>query len=155
MLFSVTRILIRLLGPKEGKQEVVLDSSSFPCYPDNLLRADKLGGFTMACPVVRSKILDFLHPYPQFKKLLALLPSSLTPKPPPYAACFHLDEQGQVLLQHPFVHVIAPLSLLAVRLLRSFLIRWEGHCTAPRLAWNATEHSTSPVFILKEWLRTR
>jgi len=94
-VLDTSRLMILRYWLQNGKLEVADDG--FPCFPDNLVRSDKLGGFLAGCPIQNSKLLEFAHKYPILKRLLSYLPQPLTPFPPPFGGCVHLDENGKIV----------------------------------------------------------
>lgn len=69
-------IRLHLTGDKEGKDEIVIEG--IPGFPDGMDR-DSSGRIWIAIPVVRSKLITWLHKHPFWKRLVLYIPESLQP----------------------------------------------------------------------------
>ncbi len=89
-----------LKGPQAGRAEIFIDN--LPGYPDNI-SINPQGNFWLAMFTVRNDLMDWLHPYPFLKALMAKLPRFTWPKPQPYGMVLALDQQGIITasLQDP------------------------------------------------------
>ncbi len=86
--------------PDPSTASVILDN--LPGFPDNLTRGPD-GRLWAGLTGPRSPVADRLAHWPQLRRLLMGLPTSLWPLPPAYGHVFAFDERGQVLqdLQDP------------------------------------------------------
>lgn len=89
-----------LAGERAGQVDVVIEN--LPGFPDGISRSPR-GTYWLALFTVRKPLIDFAHPYPWLKSLVARLPPSLRPKPKKHGFVVELDREGQVLqtLQDP------------------------------------------------------
>lgn len=81
---------------------------NLPGFPDGISPATD-GGFWVALVNPRNKLVDFAHPKPWLKNVLAALPESLQPAPERYGFVLRVDEAGAVVenLQDPGGDVIS------------------------------------------------
>jgi sugar lactone lactonase YvrE len=89
-----------LSGENAGTNDIFIDN--LPGFPDGV-SSNREGTFWLALFTVRNPLMDFIHPYPALKNLMANLPKALWPKPKPYALVLKLNEQGDIVesLQDP------------------------------------------------------
>lgn len=96
--YRITRLWLK--GPKAGTRDVFADN--LPGFPDNINRGND-GIFWQACFTVRNDLMDWMHPHPWIKELLAKLPEFLWPQPAPYGLVLAIDQNGKIVrsLQDP------------------------------------------------------
>lgn len=84
----------------QGAVRVLIDN--LPGFPDNLMRGER-GRIWVGLTKPRSTLSDLFAAYPQLRKVMARLPTSMWPVPKPYGIVFAFDDQGHVLdvLQDP------------------------------------------------------
>lgn len=89
-----------LKGPKAGTNDIFADN--LPGFPDNISRGSG-GRYWLACFTVRNDLLDWMHPHPWIKELLAKLPEFMWPQPAAYGLVLALDQDGRIVrsLQDP------------------------------------------------------
>jgi sugar lactone lactonase YvrE len=82
-----------LEGPKAGTRELFTDS--LPGFPDNVRYSKARGVFWVAIGSPRKPELDALARWPRVRKLVAMLPEALQPKPARHAYALAVDEEGR------------------------------------------------------------
>ncbi|MCR9144029.1 MAG: SMP-30/gluconolactonase/LRE family protein [bacterium] len=83
-----------ITGPRRGEFEVLIEGLSG--YPDNLTRGLD-GRYWIGFTKPRSKILEGLSERPFLRSLIARLPRSLLPVPPPFGHIMAIDSDGRVI----------------------------------------------------------
>ncbi len=83
-----------LAGPKAGTTEPFI--ANLPGFPDGITR-DGRGGYWLAIYAPRVGLLDALAPYPFLRKVIARLPTWLTPQPERLSMALRLDADGRVV----------------------------------------------------------
>jgi len=89
---TVTHRLLRI--PLDGGVPVVL--TDLPAYPDNISPVGD-GTYWVALPSPRVAIAERLLPYPNVRRLVALMPESWQPQPLRYGLVALVDGEGRVL----------------------------------------------------------
>ncbi len=125
-----------LKGDKAGTSDIFIDN--LPGMPDGV-SANRKGVFWVAMATPRKPLIDWAHPRPWFKNMLAGLPRFLWPKPTKYGLVLALNEQGEVIqsLHDPkgeTVSVITSVQQDGDELLLGTLTnRWIGRMPVPSL----------------------
>jgi len=81
-------------GPESGAAEVFAEN--LPGFPDNLA-ADDAGRYWVAFFTVRNFKVDFIHPRPWLKDIVAKVPDALKPGPEDYGLVIAFNDRGEVL----------------------------------------------------------
>lgn len=74
----------------------VTELADLPAYPDNMAPVGD-GTYWIAMPSPRLPIMEKLLPYPNLRRIAALLPERLQPQPKRYGLVALVDGEGQVL----------------------------------------------------------
>lgn len=90
--YRITRYWIS--GPRAGTAEVFTEN--LPGFPDNLA-VDDAGRYWVALITLRNSTVDFIHPRPWLKDIVAKMPDSLRPKPEAYGLVIAFNDRGEVL----------------------------------------------------------
>lgn len=86
-----------LRGERRGEVEAIVEGMSG--FPDNLTRGLD-GRYWIGFTKPRSKILERLADKPYARKIIARLPPSLFPVPPPFGHIVAIDVDGNVLARY-------------------------------------------------------
>jgi sugar lactone lactonase YvrE len=83
-----------LVGARAGQLETLIDN--LPGFPDGISRTTD-GGFWVALVNPRNALIDFAHPRPWLKNLIAALPDWLRPAPERHGFALRLSASGKAV----------------------------------------------------------
>lgn len=83
-----------IAGDRAGQHDVFIDN--LPGFPDGI-SGNRQGTFWVALPSPRKDDVDFIHPFPRLKELVAALPKALRPQPPDYGFVIALDQNANII----------------------------------------------------------